>query len=101
SMLNAAENVSANNCGAISLQQADNIPASKSFDIVLANINKQVIVHTLHQMKETLNERGIVLLSGLLESDFADVQEIALNNGLTLNRQLTRSGWIALAYHVM
>lgn len=98
SMLNAAENVAANECNHVELQNMGNIPQTKSFDIVLANINKLVIEQTLPQMKAQLNRKGKILLSGLLEKDFADVHEIASQQGLNLNKQLASSGWIALLY---
>jgi ribosomal protein L11 methyltransferase len=98
SMLNAAENLAANECNHVLLENRGNIPASKSFDIVLANINKQVIEQTLPQMKAQLNKKGKILLSGLLEKDFDDVHAIATQQDLTLNKQLASSGWIALLY---
>lgn len=98
SMLNAAENVAANECNHVVLQNQGNIPGGRSFDIVLANINKLVIEQTLPQMKARLNTNGKILLSGLLENDFADVHGIATQQGLTLNKQLASSGWIALLY---
>lgn len=98
SMLNAAENLSANKCEHVVLSNAGNIPASKSFDIILANINKQVIAGTLKQMRAQLSADGFILLSGLLESDLNDVHAMAVENRLQLQQQLVRSGWIALKY---
>lgn len=98
SMLNAAENLAANKCEHVALLNAGNIPASKSFDVILANINKQVIAGTLKQMRVQLAANGCILLSGLLENDFVDVHAIANENGLQLQQQLSRSGWIALKY---
>ena len=98
SMLNAAENLSANKCEHVALLKTGNIPALKSFEIIVANINKQVITGTLKQMSEQLPANGCVLLSGLLEADFDEVHELAVKNGLQLQQQLSRSGWIALKY---
>lgn len=101
SMLNATENVAANKCDHVVVQNGSNIPASKSFDIILANINKQVIVETIEQMTAQASNKGLVLLSGLLEADFADVHELAAANGLSLLEQRSRSGWIALKYQLV
>jgi ribosomal protein L11 methyltransferase len=101
SILNATENVAANKCDHVVVQNGGNIPASKSFDIVLANINKQVIVETINQMTARLSNKGMILLSGLLEADFADVHERAAASGLLLHEQRSRSGWIALKYHLV
>ena len=101
SILNATENVAANKCDHVVVQNGSNIPASKSFDIVLANINKQVIVETIERMIAQVSNNGIVLLSGLLQADFADVHELAATHGLALREQVSRSGWIALKYELI
>jgi ribosomal protein L11 methyltransferase len=101
SIINATENVAANKCDHVLVQNGSNIPASKSFDIVLANINKQVIVETIEQMIAQVSNKGIVLLSGLLQADFADVHELAVTHGLSLHEQRSRSGWIALKYQLV
>jgi ribosomal protein L11 methyltransferase len=98
SMLNAAENLAANKCEHVVLLNSGNIPASKSFDIILANINKQVIAESLTQMCAQLSANGNILLSGLLESDLNEIHELAVANGLIMQQQLSRSGWIALKY---
>lgn len=98
SMLNAGENLSANRCEHVELMNTGNIPASKSFDIILANINKQVIAGTLKQMSGQLAANGSMLLSGLLENDFDEIHALAVENGLQLQQQLVRSGWIALKF---
>lgn len=100
-ILNATENVAANKCDHVVVENTGNIPASKSFDIILANINKTVIVETIKQMIAQLSNNGFVLLSGLLETDFADVHELAATNGLSLLQQSSRSGWIALKYQLI
>jgi ribosomal protein L11 methyltransferase len=83
------------------VENTGNIPASKSFDIILANINKMVIAETMQQMRAQLSNNGFVLISGLLETDFADVHELASTNGLSLLQQSSRSGWIALKYQLI
>lgn len=98
SMLNAAENMAANNCKRIHLFHAGNIPAHDSFNIIMANINKHVIIETLHSMEQRLLPGGNILLSGLLENDAADVNDIAISCNLTLRQQSVKSGWIALQY---
>lgn len=98
SMQNAAENMAANHCASIRLLNAGNIPAHDSFDVILANINKHVIVDTLPDMEKQLSSGGIILLSGLLESDADDINKIAISCGLMFRQQYSRSGWIALRY---
>jgi ribosomal protein L11 methyltransferase len=101
SMHNAAENLLSNHTKGIHLLHSGNIPQNESFDIIIANINKQVIVDTLTQMKQQLRPGGTILLSGLLEKDLEDVNTIAEKAGLTFEQQLSRSGWVALQYCIL
>ncbi len=98
SMLNAAENMSANDSKRIHLVHAGNIPVHDSFNIMMANINKHVIIDTLRNMEQRLMPGGIILLSGLLENDAKDVDNIARDCGLALKQQCSKNGWIALQY---
>ena len=98
SMLNAAENMSANDSKRIHLVHAGNIPPHDSFNIMMANINKHVIIDTLRIMEKHLQPGGVILLSGLLENDAKDVDNIARDSSLALKQQCSKNGWIALRY---
>ncbi len=98
SILNAKENIDTNHCANIQLAQADNIPTNKSFRIILANINRNVILDSLPSMCKILEAKGEILLSGLMVSDFEVVNDEATNLGLHLQRKGEKSGWIALSY---
>ncbi|HEY0679728.1 MAG TPA: 50S ribosomal protein L11 methyltransferase [Chitinophagaceae bacterium] len=101
SITNATENLAANKCEHVLLLKSGNIPEAKSFDIILANINKHVIAGTLKQMISKLNSNGILLLSGLLETDFDEIHRVAVANNLRLQQQLSGSGWIAFKYQLI
>ncbi|HYF30954.1 MAG TPA: 50S ribosomal protein L11 methyltransferase [Chitinophagaceae bacterium] len=98
SMSNAAENMAANHCSSIRLQNAGNIPLHQSFDIIMANINKHVIVETFHTMHKQLSTGGVMLLSGLLQTDADDINAMAISCGLMFRQQYSNLGWIALRY---
>ena len=98
SIFNATENIAANNCRKVQLVQADNIPPNKSFKIMLANINRNVILENLPGMCKTLAANGEILLSGLMVADFEQVHALADKLGLYLQRKGEKSGWIALRY---
>ena len=98
SILNASENITANNCTKIQLVQADNIPSNKSFKIMLANINRNVILENLPGMCKILAANGEILLSGLMVADFEQVHALANKCGLYLQKKGEKSGWIALRY---
>lgn len=97
SISNAKENIGRNNCSEISVNLSSQIPDEK-FDVVLANINRNVILNYLPQLNSCLNENGCLLLSGLLSSDEGDILKAISNYKLVLNKRIERSNWISLAF---
>jgi ribosomal protein L11 methyltransferase len=98
SIENARENLEINNCSRVHLLQTDNIPVDKSFNIILANINRNVILEGLPAICKILEAKGKILLSGLMEADFEIVNNEASILGLYLQIKGEKSGWISLRY---
>jgi len=96
SIENALENVGENHCTSITVKKADSIPEGPLFDIILANINKHVILKELHAIRQQLEQGGVILLSGLLHEDFDDMENEALKNDLSISQRMTRGNWICL-----
>ncbi|HEU4471453.1 MAG TPA: 50S ribosomal protein L11 methyltransferase [Flavisolibacter sp.] len=97
SIRNAGENAERNKCSHIELALSTEVPAGK-FDIILANINRHVILQYLPLLKKALNARGYLLLSGLMTSDEQDVVEACSGLGLQFAQRDERSNWISLLY---
>jgi len=99
SIANAEENFKKNNCDKIILRKASNTVSEIKFDIILANINKNVILQNLVLLAEQLNKGGQILLSGLLEDDKGEILSIATDLHLNLKKELIRNNWMALKFH--
>lgn len=98
SIENAWENINRNGCSKINVELSSQLPAQQ-FDIILANINRNVILQYLPGLKEILNnEQGELLLSGLLVSDKEDIMKACMNQGLKLIKELERNNWISLLF---
>ncbi len=98
SMENARENGENNHCSQIIWQLADRVPAEGAFHIILANINKNVITAHAKALFDRLISGGILLLSGLLEEDEADIRGIMEGQGLIFLDKTSKNGWICLAF---
>ena len=96
SIENAGENVGENHSGKVVIQKADTIPNDATFDVILANINKHIILKELPSIRQQLNKDGVILLSGLLHEDFTDIENEALKNDLTISERMARGNWICL-----
>ena len=97
SVRNAIENVEQNNCSRIELKLTSSLPEG-NYDIILANINRNVILDYLPQLKQILRAEGYLLLSGLLTSDEKDIIEACEQQGLRLQRENERNNWISLLF---
>jgi ribosomal protein L11 methyltransferase len=98
SINNAAENITLNHCSNIALYQSATLQMSTEFDIILANINKHVLIANMAGIKQHLILGGVVLMSGLLAGDRPDMEKCALNNGLSVVDCKMRGDWICLLF---
>lgn len=67
---------------------------NETFDVVLANIQKNIIVADLSTYAGVLNPGGQMLLSGFYRNDLADIRQEADKNGLTLDAFQERNNWV-------
>ncbi len=65
----------------------------KKFDIVLANINKNILLLDIPSYAKLLKSNGCLLLSGFYQSDLNEIEQLALDNGLQLRLTNTKNDW--------
>ncbi|WP_209331012.1 50S ribosomal protein L11 methyltransferase [Lunatimonas salinarum] len=66
------------------------------FDVILANINKNVLMDEMEEYARLLRPGGKLLLSGFYEADITDLVMLAEQFNLKLQKQHTRNDWAAL-----
>lgn len=94
---NAGENSRENHCNVITLIKSDTIPSQPNgFDVILANINKHVILQHLPLIGQQLRIGGVILLSGLLVEDEPEIRAAAVKNNLPISVRMTKGNWICL-----
>lgn len=71
----------------------------RKYDMVLANINRNIILNDIDRYVEALNEGGKLLLSGFLVEDIADITTAASERGLCPIAQSEEEGWVCLAFN--
>lgn len=94
SIENATENIKRNNCDRIDLRLAGTPAMNSMFDIILANINKNVILDNLGTFSKLLHKDGFLLLSGLLKEDEKDILAKSKNLNLQLIDKVERHNWL-------
>jgi ribosomal protein L11 methyltransferase len=96
---NAAENCGRNGISGIEILQGDsNLLAGRSFDLVLANITRNILLEDIAAYAKCLSADGLLQVSGFYTSDFPDITDEAQRNGLRLARQLEKKNWVTALY---
>jgi ribosomal protein L11 methyltransferase len=94
SIENTRENMTRNHAEGITLIQADTAEVNNSFDVILANINKNVILDNMETLARELNPGGTIFFSGLLIADQQDIVTAAQQFGLQLVKVAERNKWL-------
>lgn len=92
---NAHENAASNGVE-ITLKLGDATSLQGNFDIVIANINRNILLADMERYAAVLNPGGTLLLSGFYENDEGALIAKASTLGLTFNDKKNRDGWSAL-----
>jgi len=96
---NSIENVERNNCKVISVFEGDSsLLKPSSYDLIIANINRNILLSDMAVYAASLKENGVLLLSGFYTEDIEMINASAEKNGLVLDKKLERNNWVGLKY---
>lgn len=99
SYLNSIENVERNNCKHISVFEGDvTLIKDKTYDVIIANINRNILLNDIKAYSKSLNKGGILFLSGFYKKDIPILEEECVNNDLILQEKLEKNTWVALKF---
>ena len=97
---NAAENCERNNINNIEILQGDSqLLSGRCFDLILANINRNILLADIATYSHCLSKGGFLQISGFYAADFQDISDEAKRNGLELTGCLEKNNWIAALYN--
>lgn len=97
---NASENIAINHCTRVEIEKADTFPGNTKFDIILANINRNILLDNMASISGAIAFGGDIILSGLLAEDEKDILIACLQNGLQHVKTVQRNGWIAIRLYM-
>lgn len=98
SVTNGVENAENNSCSSIHIQLGtiEEVKLTGKFDIILANINKNILLAEMHQYASYLEKGGFLLLSGFYVQDIDDLNKEAANYNLSEVARDERESWACL-----
>ena len=97
--LNSIENVERNNCTNITVLEGEAaLLKGKSFNVIIANINRNILLNDIKTYASCLTENGSLFLSGFYKEDIPVISVECEANGLKIANQLERNNWVALEF---
>lgn len=96
SIENSKENIERNGCANIKIEKAEGFQPKQKFDVMLANINKNIILKNADNLLSALRPKGKLLLSGLLREDENDVVSAFVQKGLQHISTSEKNNWICI-----
>lgn len=95
---NSVENVERNDCRNVQVKPGtiEDVPGEDRFDIILANINRHILLQYMQQLSNLLAEGGHVAISGLLVEDKEIIIAAANQQGFKELKTTTLNNWIMI-----
>ncbi|MBZ0327542.1 MAG: 50S ribosomal protein L11 methyltransferase [Altibacter sp.] len=96
---NSEENVARNNCSHIKVQLGDaNIIPEQKYDVVIANINRNILLNDMATYRKSFASNGILYLSGFYEEDLPIITQCCNKLGFQFVDNKKKNNWIAAKF---
>jgi ribosomal protein L11 methyltransferase len=96
---NSIENIERNDCKNISVFEGDaSLLIDQVYDVIIANINRNILLSDMNAYNKVLKNNGIILLSGFYTEDIPFIHAAASPYGWTKELSLERNNWVGLRY---
>ena len=97
--LNSLENVERNNCKHITVIEGDAaVLEGKTYDVIIANINRNILMQDMSTYVACLNKGGMLFLSGFYNDDVPMIQGACEKHVLKFEEKLERNNWVSLKF---
>ncbi len=95
---NSMENIEKNSSSHITVKLGEIGDVPGDFNIILANINRNILLDQIPYYSNMLNPGGNLLMSGFYEEDLSRIRECALVNNLYFEISIMKNRWIAAKF---
>ena len=97
--LNSIENAERNGCQHITVEEGDaGLLPGRSYDLIIANINRNILLNDMQTYVDCLRPGGTLLLSGFYIDDIPYLDVACAEKGLKFETKLDRNNWASLRY---
>jgi ribosomal protein L11 methyltransferase len=96
---NTLENIRLNGYPDIEVSQGGaELLGGRHFDIVLANINRNILLNDMKHYALCLSAGGQLIMSGFYKTDMPAIEAEAIENGLSFVSFREKNNWVAVVY---
>ena len=95
---NAFTNCELNGVPDIEVVLGDALSIKGEFDVVLANINRNILLRDMHYYVDAMTPNARIFFSGFYTEDLPSIQAEAERLGLRYSRHLSRNNWVAAEF---
>ncbi|HEX9826829.1 MAG TPA: 50S ribosomal protein L11 methyltransferase, partial [Flavobacteriaceae bacterium] len=97
--LNSLENVERNGCKHITVLEGDaGLLKNRAYDIIIANINRNILLNDINVYASCLNKNGSLFLSGFYKDDIPSIEEECQKYMLNLVEIIEEHNWVAIKF---
>lgn len=98
---NSMENIQRNNCKNISVFLGDaSLLDGKEYDVIIANINRNILLNDMERYRNCLREGGEIYLSGFYAEDLPIIREHCNKLGFDFVENKERNKWVAAKFKI-
>lgn len=98
---NSLENIERNNSENISVFLGDaTLLSDKKYDVIIANINRNILLNDMDTYRKCLEKGGILYLSGFYNEDLPIIKEACNNLGFTFVENKEKNKWVAAKFKI-
>lgn len=96
---NTIENIEKNNVSNIETLLGDAaLIQGKKFDVIIANINRNILLADIKNYAPCLNNNGYLLMSGFYEKDLELIKKASEQENLKFNNYISKNNWVAVVF---
>lgn len=98
---NAIENIRLNDAEHIDVKIGDAdllLEINKNYDIILANINRNILLQDINSYSRHLNAGGFLFMSGFYSEDVQTIEDECIKNNLNFIRSNTKDNWAVVLF---
>lgn len=98
---NSLENIQRNDCQNISVFLGDaSLLEGKGYDVIIANINRNILLNDMDSYRKCLENGGELYLSGFYNEDLPIIKDACNNLGFTFVENKEKNKWVAAKFKI-